>query len=595
VTTPIFKGNEALMDIFCQKKAYRRTIALSFLLVFWMTFIIIRLLQLQVFEYPRWKEEVLNQDQAEVKILPKRGTIYDRRGDILASSILRKSVYYCPSKAEPYELQIEKINKLSDVLGISENEIQNIKERIKKNSPFIWIKRKIDQILEERVENLSLGGVYLVDENKRFYPHRKLAAQLLGRVNIDDEGLSGVEYRFNSILKGEKGEYLVMRDAKKREYRIETLKQGKPGKDLNLTIDETIQYYAEKELEKAVTKTAANWGTVIISNPSSGEILAMASYPTCDLNDSPQNPTILERNNAIHYNYEPGSTFKIVTFATALEDGKISEQSVFDCRQAYIPVAGKYVRDHERFGLLTFPDVIIHSSNVGTMQISQSLSEDAFFKTIKAFGFGERTGIDLPAEESGILRPLGDWTRSSMAFLSIGYEISVTPIQLLQAINIIANKGLVIPFKIVKKKSDFPALPIEMKFRNKRMISEETTRKLTSMLERVVQEGTGRAAQLKGYRVAGKTGTAQKIDPSTGNYSSTSHVASFVGFVFAPNPVLSMVIVVDDPKGQYYGGEVGAPLFRDIAAQVLRYLEIPQQKDYLQNIRAENPWKGAGR
>ncbi len=583
------------MSILYQKKAYRRTIIISFFLVFWLTIIVIRLLQLQVFEHARWKEEVQGQNQNEVKILTKRGTIYDRRGDIMASNILRKSVYYCPSQGEPYELRVEKINTLKDVLGLSETEIRNIMERIKKNSPFIWIKRKIDQSLEERLGKLSLGGVYLVDENKRFYPHGKLAAHLLGRVNIDDEGLSGIEFRYNSILKGDKGEYLVMRDAKKREYRIEVLKEGKPGKDLSLTIDETIQYCAERELEKAIIKTEANWGTVIISNPSTGEILAMASYPACDLNGPPQNLTILERNKAVHYNFEPGSTFKIVTFAEAIEDGKITNQAIFDCSQGYIPIAGKHVRDHERFGVLTFPEVIVHSSNVGTIQISRSLSEDAFFRMIKAFGFGEKTGIDLPGEESGILRPLDGWTRSSLAFLSIGYEISVTPIQLLQAINIIANKGIIIPLRAVNKKPDFSKLPMETNIERQKVISEDTAGKLTSMLERVVQEGTGISAQLKGYRVAGKTGTAQKIDPSTGNYSPTSHVASFVGFVLAPDPVLSMVVVIDEPKGRYYGGEVGAPVFRDIASHVLRYLEVPQQKEYLRNIRAENPWRHAER
>lgn len=583
------------MSILDQKKAYRRTIIISFFLIFWLTIITVRLLQLQVFEHARWKEEVQGQNQDEVKILPKRGTIYDRRGDIMASNILRKSVYYCPSKGEPYELRNEKINKLKDVLALSEDEVGNIRERIKKNSPFIWIKRKIDQNLEERLGQLSLAGVYLLDENKRFYPHGKLAAHLLGRVNIDDEGLSGIEFRYNSILKGEKGEYLVMRDAKKREYRIEVLKEGKPGKDLSLTIDETIQYWAEKELEKAIIQTDANWGTVIISNPSTGEILAMASYPACDLNGPAQDLTILERNKAVHYNFEPGSTFKIVTFAAAIEDGKISKNSFFDCSQGYIPVAGKYVRDHERFGVLTFPEVIVHSSNVGTIQISRSLNDSAFIRMIKAFGFGEKTGIDLPGEESGILRPLDAWTKSSMAFLSIGYEISITPIQLLQAINIIANKGIVIPLRTVNKKPDFPKLPMETNLQRQRVISEDTAEKLTSMLERVVQEGTGMSAQIRGYRVAGKTGTAQKIDPSTGNYSLTSHIASFAGFVPAPNPVLSMIVVIDEPKGRYYGGEVGAPVFRDIASHILRYLEVPQQEDDRRNIRAENPWRQAQR
>jgi len=583
------------MNILYQKKAYRRTVMLAFFFVLWLTGITIRLVQLQVLEHPTLREKVLEQNQNKVKILPKKGTIYDRRGTILACSIPRKSVYYCPSKEEPYHLQLEKIDKLRKVLELSESETGNIKERIKINTPFIWIKRKIDPGLEEAVDNLSLAGIYLVDENKRFYPHGKLAAHLLGRVNIDDEGFSGIELKYKSELGGEKGEYLVMKDAKKRKYRFETLKEPKPGRDLILAIDETIQYYAEKEVEKAVIKTGANWGTVIISQPATGEILAMANYPTYDLNNPPPDPSLIERNRAIHYVFEPGSTFKVVTFAAVMETGKVSSFATFDCSPGYISIAGKAVRDHQRYGILSFPEVIIHSSNVGTIQISQSLKRNDFFGTIKAFGFGEKTGIDLPGEEIGILRPLGDWTGSSIAFLSIGYQISVTPIQLLQAINTIANKGLVIPPRIVKKVKGSLEGPMERKPQYQRVISEETAWKLTLMLERVVQEGTGIPAQIKGYRVAGKTGTAQKKDPSTGYYSNSLHTASFAGFVPAQNPVLSMIVIIDEPKGQYYGGDVGAPVFREIASQVLRYIGIPPQKDYLQAIRAENRGRQAGR
>jgi cell division protein FtsI (penicillin-binding protein 3) len=297
-------------------------------------------------------------------------------GNILARSLPIQSVFYSPFKGEPSHLQLEKIKKLKKILGLSWNELQNINKRIEKNSSFIWIKRKVDPEKEKKVRKLSLSGVYFLEENKRFYPNGKLAAHLLGRVNIDDVGASGIEYKYNSVLEGKKGEHLILRDAKKREYRFETLKEPEAGKDLILTIDETIQYYAEKELERAMRKTEASGGTVIISQPSTGEILAMANYPTCDLNNPPPIPLSLDRNKAIHHNFEPGSTFKIVTASAALEARKVSLTDSFDCSKGFIRIAGKTIRDHELFGVLSFPEVIIHSSNVGTIQFGQSIGEE---------------------------------------------------------------------------------------------------------------------------------------------------------------------------------------------------------------------------
>ncbi len=577
-----------------QKRAHRRTTFLSFILVFWMTSLLVRLIQLQVFEHPRLKADVLGQTQDRVKILPKRGTIYDRSGNILARSIPRKSVYCISSPREPYSLQLEKIYKLRQVLGLSDNDIRKIKDRLKMKSIFIWVKRKIDPDREDIVEKLLPDGFYFIEENKRFYPHHQLAAHLLGRIGIDDTGFSGVEYKYNSYLQGEEGEYLILRDAKKRKFHRETLNEPKPGKNIYLTIDETLQYLTEKELARAVRETGANWGTVIVSRPSTGEILAMANYPTYDLNNPPNNPVLLERNKAIHSLSDPGSTFKIVTFASALESGRISPRSTFDCSKGYIPVGSKLVRDHQQFNILTFPEVIVHSSNVGTIQIIRRLDEDALYKTIKDFGFGQATGIELPAEEAGILHPLKHWTRSAADFLSIGYGISSTPIQMLQAINIIANKGLAVHLRIVKKVLDFAEESASGHLQPERIISEKTALTLTSWLERVVQEGTGVTARINSYRVAGKTGTAQKLNSLNNGYSSTAHIASFAGFVPADNPVLSMIVVLDEPKNRYYGGDVAAPLFREIASRALRYLEIPQQKNYLKTIRAANPWRSTG-
>jgi len=575
------------MSTVFQNRARIRIIILGFFFMIWLVGLTIRLIQLQVFEHPRLKTEVLEQNQNRNTVHPKRGTIYDCMGNILARSLPIQSVFFSPFKGEPSNLQLEKIKKLKRILDLSENELQSIHKRIERNSSFIWLKRKISPEQEDKVKKLYLSGIYFLEETKRFYPHGRLAAHILGRVNIDDVGASGIEYKYNSVLEGKKGEHLILRDAKKREYRFETLKEPEAGKDLILTIDETVQYYAEKELEKAMRKTEASWGTVVISQPATGEILAMANYPTCDLNNPPSMPLSLDRNKAIHHNFEPGSTFKIVTAAAAVEARKVNLTDSFDCSKGFIRVAGKTIRDHELFGVLSFPEIIIHSSNVGTIQFGQSIGDEIFFETIKAFGFGKKTGIDLPAEEKGIFRPLDNWTQISAASLSIGYEISVTTIQLLQAINAVANKGFIISPSVVKKILDPAEESREKPYRRKRIISERTATLLTSILQNAVQRGTGIAARINGYRVAGKTGTAQKFDPSIGGYSSTVHTSSFAGFVPADNPAFSMIVVIDEAKGPYTGGEVAAPLFREIATLVLRYLRIPKQQEHLNTIIAE--------
>ncbi|UCC39180.1 MAG: penicillin-binding protein 2 [Candidatus Aminicenantes bacterium] len=574
-----------------QKKVNKRVIILTFFLMLWACGLVLRLIQLQIIEHTRLKAQVIEQNHNTVKVYPERGTIFDREGNIMARSLPHKSVFYTPFKEESYSFQCQLIDKVKGVLGLSERELLVIKNRIKKNAPFIWVKRKINQEQEEKVKNLHLGGIHLLEENKRFYPHGKLAAHLLGRVDIDDIGASGVEKEYNSVLEGKVGKRLILMDAKRRDYRMETVEEPEPGRDIMLTVDETIQYIAEKELERAVLQSEANRGTVIIGAPHTGEILAMANYPTYDLNNPPQAPTLLDRNAAIHHLFEPGSTFKIVTASGALEAKSVNLDETFDCSKGFIFVAGKTIRDHHRFETLSFPEVIIHSSNVGTVMVGQRTGEGSIYKTIKAFGFGQRTGIDLPAEEKGIFRALDRWTNISVSSLSIGYEISVTALQMLQTINTIANRGTIIPPRIVKKILLSEDEAKEKPIRSKRVTSKETASTLISILQNVVQEGTGRAAQTNGYTVAGKTGTAQKYDRSIGGYSSTSHIASFVGFAPVENPALSIVVVIDEPKGLYYGGQVAAPVFREIASQVLRYLRIPRQRTLRDTIIAANESK----
>ncbi len=376
-------------------------------------------------------------------------------------------------------------------------------------------------------------------------------------------------------------------DARRRAYHWEVLKEAEPGQDLVLTIDETIQYIASSELEKAVRENEAAWGTVIVSHPGSGEILAMATAPSYDPNDYPPPDPRLMRNLAIQENFEPGSTFKIVTAAAAREFDVVDFNDRFDCSQGFIRVPGYTIRDHKRMGVLTFAEVIIDSSNVGTVKVGQRVGEENLYRMIKAFGFGEKTGIELPGEENGICHPTDRWSKSSLASHSIGYGISVTAIQVLQAMNVIANRGRLIPPRISRDAVDRTGFPPAATAAAKRVISERTAAELIdNIFAKVAIEGTAAQARLDGFTVAGKTGTAQRSIPGARGYSSGRHLASFVGFVPASDPALSIVVVIDDPKAKfYYGGLVAAPVFREIARRALLYLNQfpefdPSRKDH---------------
>ena len=557
-----------------QNRAKKRTYFIAFFFILWLGVLVLRLVQLQVIDHVKLKTEAIHQNQNRQTIKPKRGSIYDRNITILARSVPRYSVFSQPLENESHDEQWARAKKVGRVLRLSSSKLNFIKAQIDKNANFIWLDRKIDEQLATRILNMHIDGIYFREENKRFYPQRKRAAHVLGRVNIDDAGVSGIEYKYNTVLQGVEGEELILRDAKRRRYRFETLKHPVDGKDIVLTLDETIQYIAEKELAHAVKESRAEWGTVIISEPSSGDILAMANYPTYDLNNPPDPPTKIDRNKAVHHTYDPGSTFKIITLSAALENNSVGFGETFDCSPGYVVYAGNTFWDHERLGVLAFPQVFIHSSNVGAIFIGQRVGEENLFRTISKFGFGHRTGIDLPAEEKGLVNPLERWTKISVASHSIGYEISVTPIQMLQTINVIANGGVIVPPRIVKRihQSERNAAPLTA---YDRAISEQTAHHVRKILLDVVASGTGVTAQIPGYTIYGKTGTAQKYDRIRKQYVSSAHIASFAGVVTAESPLFSMIVVIDDPKGHFYGSQVAAPLFREIAKKALRYLCIP--------------------
>ncbi len=557
-----------------QRRIFKRTVILAFFFFLWFVVLTLRLIQLQVIDHRRFRDLVTRQSQLERDIVPERGTIFDRHGKILARSLPAPTAFFMPNDKEPAAAQFARVQSLKSILELSPKDLQTIKNRIQKGDSYVFIKRKIREDQADRVAGRDLDGVHFEEENKRFYPSGTLAAHVLGGVGIDDQGLAGIELQYDAWLSGETGRSLILRDANQRRFGWEVLKEPVPGKDLILTLDESIQYIAERELEKAVREHAAGWGTVIVSHPPSGEILAMASWPAYDPNEYPPSPLERVRNRAIQQNFEPGSMFKIVTASAALETGVVRIDDQFDCSEGRIRVAGWTISDHKKMGLLRFPEVIIHSSNVGTILVGQRIGQDRLFQMIQAFGFGRKTGLDLPGEENGIFHSLQTWSRTSLAAHSIGYEISVTAAQILQGMNVLANRGTLVPLRISRKTLNLSGFDPDEPAGGARIISEETASALNHrVFEEVVTEGTGQAAQVDGFRVAGKTGTARKLDPDLGVYVASRHLASFVGFVPVDKPVLSMVVVIDDPKfSPQYGGQVAAPVFCEIARRVLLYL-----------------------
>ncbi len=379
---------------------------------------------------------------------------------------------------------------------------------------------------------------------------------------------------YDRILGGEAGRRLDLKDAHQRNFQTDILKQPVPGKTIYLTIDEDIQYFAFKSLRTALEKTQAKNGIVIVSRPATGEILAMAHAPWFDPNRGGNDNDKAFQNGAIHFALEHGSTMKIATFAAALESGLVNINKIYDCSAGKRMFGLKAITDHKKLGMLSFPEVFIHSSNVGTTLIADEIGEYPLYLMHKAMGFGERTGIDLPAEVSGSLAEPEHWTKYSYAYKSIGYELSASPLQVLQMANMIANRGLHVPLRVVKDIPDFRAALPERTAPYKRIIQQPTADYLNWLMREAVRRGTGVEAQVPGYEAAGKTGTARKL--KGGTYSYNHHIGSFVGFVPAQDPVISIIVVIDEPQGQFYGGDVAAPVFRDIAAQTLRYLRIPQ-------------------
>jgi len=552
-----------------------RLYALSGLLCLWLLAICLRLVYLQIFCYGDFERRAQHQQQRSFDLSPKRGVIYDRAGRELAMSIQVDSAFVVPSETPDLG------NAISLIARITKDDPRVVLADCSAHK-FCWVARKADAELIERIRSLNLQGIHFQKEAKRFYPKRELAAQVLGYVGTDDQGLSGLERQFNQQLQGKPGKLMISVDARKRWF-ASVEKEPEAGNSLVLTIDQNIQYIAERELERGMEETHAIAGTVIVENPHSGEILALTNRPTFNPNIRKEIKNEALKDRAVSDIYEPGSTFKMVTISAGLEEKVTRPDEMFDCQMGSIVINGMRIRDSRPHGMLSVADIIAESSDVGAIKVALRLGEERFYKYIRAFGFGQQTGIELPGETRGLTKPVERWSKVSIGAISMGQEIGISPLQLASLISTIANDGLHVPPRIVAGTiaagtmlpQNDPKTIAFQPMEGTRVISSLTAAQMRQMLEGVVLHGTGRKAILEGYSSAGKTGTAQKVDPATGAYSKTKYVASFAGFAPINDPQIAVVVILDSAVGLHQGGQVSAPVFQRVMQQTLEYLHVP--------------------
>ncbi len=535
--------------------------------------VLFRLVTLQVLQAAELSVQADRQHQKTVSLEGARGTIVDRHGKILAMNVEVPSVFGVPTTVDS---PLKTARQLSPILHVRTDELER---RLRQDRRFVWLARKLDPEQGRRLDRLSLDGIGVVMEGRRFYPKGPLLAHVLGFSGMDGEGLEGVEHRYEPYLHGEKRMMVLQRDALGHTVfpKGMTERSPTPGHSLTLTIDEVIQYIVERELEDAVGRARAKSGTVILLDPKTGAVLAMAVSPRFDPNAVSALSPDRWRNRALTDAYEPGSTMKAMMAAAAIEERVVRPNTMVFGEHGRMTVANTVIHDHERLGWISFAQVIQKSSNIGAAKTGMALGEHRLYRYLQAFGFGQRTEIDLPGEGVGLVRDPKDWGRRSVASISIGQEIGVTPLQMVSAVAAIANDGMLMKPYVVSEIRDadnhiLRHVPPQAK---RRVISPETARSVTKILEGVVTDGTGTNAAIPGFRVAGKTGTAQKIDPRTGAYSASRFVASFTGYAPADNPQLAMIVVIDEPQGDTLGGAVAAPVFSRVGEQVLSYLGVP--------------------
>ncbi|MDR4493926.1 MAG: peptidoglycan D,D-transpeptidase FtsI family protein [Nitrospirales bacterium] len=545
-----------------------------------------RLFFLQVLQAEDGARQADRQHHKTIVIRPDRGTIYDYRGHPLAMNVEMSSLIARPALvANPKQVA----RTLAPIL---DKDPGRLGKELTGNEHFVWVQRHIPEPLAKKIEALNLPGLELVKEPHRFYPKGTLVSHVVGYAGIDSQGLGGVEHQYEPLLRGHKNLVQYQRDALGRkiaQLQDQASDRVPAGYSLQLTIDEVVQFIAEEELAAIIKKSEAQSGSIVMMDPMTGAILAWALYPTYDPNQY-QKFTDTERLNWILTNpYEPGSTLKIVAAAGALQEEVMTPMTLIYGNEGQMPVAGTIVHDPAKSSWMTFSEALAQSSNVGAIKMADALGPVRFYHYLKAFGFGEKTGIDLPGESPGSLSNPGQWSGRSLSSIAMGQEISVTPIQLVRAMSAIANGGRLMKPHVIASVLDQHGTPIQVNKPQemKDAIFPDTAAMMTQILELAVEKGTGKRAKLEEYRVAGKTGTAQKFDKEAGSYSSSKVIVSFLGFAPVEQPRLTMLVMVDEPHVGKWGGEIAAPVFKKVAERVLPYLGVlPGGTHFIQTASA---------
>ncbi len=550
----------------------KRTVILNTIIIFSFVVVFVRLADIMILKNKFYTEKAKSQQVKTEDIQARRGNIYDRKGREIAINLEMESLYCDPEEAATNP---ENVKQLSSILNVAPKAIQ---AKLTQEKRFVWVDRKLSLETADRVRKLKMKGFGFMAEAKRFYPRGSLASHIVGAVGKENQPLEGIELKYDKYLRTSGSKVQVARDASGRVLSTGMVLEPK-GNDIILTIDEGLQYIAEKELDRAMLKWRSVAATAIMMDPFTGEILALAARPAFDLNDIMRAGKNDVRNRAITDIYEPGSTFKVVAGTAAIEEKLFPAGQTFDCSRGSIEVGGKNIKDAHKHGVLTFEEVIQKSSNVGTIMIGMRLGKERIYEYAKRFGFGDRTNIDLPGEVSGWIRKPEKWSATSLGAIPIGQEVAVTPLQVLRAYSAIANGGYLVQPHLVSQIRTPEGQPV-FSFspdQKKRVISERTAAVMRDILKTVVEEGgTATSAAIDGNKVAGKTGTAQLVDQRTKRYSKDRFISSFVGFVPADNPKIAMIIVVHEPKGAIYGGVVAAPVFKAVADQALSYMNVPR-------------------
>ncbi len=547
------------------------------LLALWSGAITVRLYYLQVNRHDEFARRAERQQQRVIELDPPRGTIYDARGRELAVSVEVESAFAVPREVSDPKSAAK---ALARVLAIDAGKLERL---LVADREFVWVARKLDPPQARLVKGLALPGIYFLEESKRYYPLRGVGAHTLGYVGTDNHGLAGLEAMYDRVVAGKPGRRTVLRDARQGMAVPASLPSAAPvpGNDLYLTIDAALQQIAERELAIVAERLHPKSGSVVLLDPATGGVLALASWPTFDPNRFAAASEDARRNRPVSDAYEPGSTFKMVTAAAALEEGLIDPDETLDCEMGGITLAGVHISDNKPYGLLTLRQVIAKSSNIGAIKTALRVSNASYYATIRAFGFGRTSGIDLPGESPGLLMPVARWPALAKAYIAFGQGISVTPLQLALAFATIANGGSLLEPYLVRQwgSGESAQLLHRDPVVRGRPVSARTISVLGELLAGVTAEGgTGRAAVVPGYPVAGKTGTAEKAEPGRG-YLANEFVASFAGYAPTAHPAIVAVVVLDDPSGNYHGGVAAAPVFAAIAQQALLYLNVLPQRD----------------